>query len=523
MDGRFQSFVSRLTGHPEATPLPHRLLNLFAFLGSFQAAYFLLSDSLVGQPLVFLGFDLAMLVFFSILYVEVRVKEKFRPGNHVFATAAVLLSQYNFYVNSGTHGPGLLVILAIGVAVNLVHPGRAGLAYTAAGAVLSLTALGIQEVHPDWVLGYHNSGSRSLDIALTFFLALFVLVIIIRMVTRFHEEVQDRSVRIQAAAAQSEQMASLGEMLAGLGHEIGTPVGVLSSCLSLSREWWTEELPRFRPVWEALNPEQRAAFWSFAGAGLAAPAGDRADSRSVRELRDRLFQSLEARGLADARFLAEDLAALEMTSWDPRWDPLTPPGPGRDAWGFLVKLLVLDRSNRLADRALERIQRLAGALGSYSRTGSIDDPPEPLQVSAGLDSVLTLYAAARKDRLEVVRDYDPVPPVLARADGLIQVWTNLVQNALQAMGGSDRKGTLTARIRHEGSWVLVAIEDTGPGVAPELREKVFQLFFTTKERGAGTGIGLAIARKVVLSHGGRLEVTSAPGGGARFEVRLPAL
>jgi len=298
---------------------------------------------------------------------------------------------------------------------------------------------------------------------------------------------------------------------------VGTPVGVLLSCLNLTRDWWVEELPRFRTVWDGLNSAQRDGFVSLVASGLGVTEDPSRDTRTARAQRDALATQLVALGVDSGRTLAEDLASLDLLDWNPAWAPLTQGGSGRAGWDYAIKLLVLSRSNRLALRAAGRIQNLVGALASYSRTAD-EAGPVPTDLAASLDNVLTLYAAAHKHSIEVIRAYETVPPVLAQPEALVQVWTNLVQNALQAMDG---QGTLTIRLAREGALAVVAVDDTGPGVPEDLRERIFQLFFTTKERGAGTGMGLALVRKVILAHGGAVRVLAAPGGGARFEVRLP--
>jgi len=119
----------------------------------------------------------------------------------------------------------------------------------------------------------------------------------------------------------------------------------------------------------------------------------------------------------------------------------------------------------------------------------------------------------------VVKDFDrSLPPIPAYPAELNQVWTNLIDNAVSAMGG---QGTLTVRTARDGDRVLVEIGDTGPGIPADLRERIFEPFFTTKPVGEGTGLGLDISWRIVVSrHHGDLRVESVPGD-TRFQVRLP--
>jgi signal transduction histidine kinase len=137
----------------------------------------------------------------------------------------------------------------------------------------------------------------------------------------------------------------------------------------------------------------------------------------------------------------------------------------------------------------------------------------------GLNRTLTMLAHKVK-HLDVVRDYDhTLPRVTAQPGQLNQVWTNLLDNAADAVGDA---GTVTIRTRHDDDAVVVAIHDTGPGIPDDLQRRVFEPFFTTKAVGEGTGLGLDLVRRIVeVAHGGSVTLRSAPGD-TTFEVRLPA-
>jgi signal transduction histidine kinase len=136
----------------------------------------------------------------------------------------------------------------------------------------------------------------------------------------------------------------------------------------------------------------------------------------------------------------------------------------------------------------------------------------------GLETVVTIYQNQIKHGIELVREFEALPPVRCLPDELNQVWTNLVHNALQAM---DHKGKLTLGLRRDGDNALVSVTDTGCGMTPEVRERIFDAFFTTKPAGEGTGLGLDIVRKIVEKHGGRILVDSEVGQGSTFTVSLP--
>ena len=146
-------------------------------------------------------------------------------------------------------------------------------------------------------------------------------------------------------------------------------------------------------------------------------------------------------------------------------------------------------------------------------------PLRKVDVHDLLDATLTMLSHKLGDGIKVVREYDrSLPPIVAYPGELNQVWTNLIDNAIDAMG---EDGTLTVRTRAEDERVAVEIGDTGPGIPTEIRSRVFEPFFTTKDIGKGTGLGLDIAWRIVVGrHGGEISLESEPGD-TRFVVVLP--
>jgi signal transduction histidine kinase len=146
-------------------------------------------------------------------------------------------------------------------------------------------------------------------------------------------------------------------------------------------------------------------------------------------------------------------------------------------------------------------------------------PVQSVDVREGLDNTLIILHNKLKRGVTVVREYaDDLPVIEAYASELNQVWTNIIDNAADAMG---REGTLTVRAYREERWVVVEIEDDGPGIPPENQSKIFDPFFTTKSPGKGTGLGLSISRNLVVQkHRGLITLKSQPGSTC-FTIRLP--
>jgi signal transduction histidine kinase len=172
--------------------------------------------------------------------------------------------------------------------------------------------------------------------------------------------------------------------------------------------------------------------------------------------------------------------------------------------------------NEIQD-STSRIMSLVGAAKQYSQLDRA--PHQVVDVHDLLDSTLLMLSAKIGPGITVVREYDrALPPIPAYAAELNQVWTNLIDNAVSAMGGT---GTLTVRTAMDRDQVLVEFGDTGPGVPDEIRDRIFEPFFTTKPVGEGTGLGLDISWRIIVNkHHGDLSAESVPGD-TRFRVRLP--
>jgi signal transduction histidine kinase len=164
-----------------------------------------------------------------------------------------------------------------------------------------------------------------------------------------------------------------------------------------------------------------------------------------------------------------------------------------------------------------RIATLVKALKSYTYMDQA--PVQSVDVREGLDNTLIILHNKLKRGVEVVREYaDDLPTIQAYASELNQVWTNIIDNAIDAMAG---EGKLIVRTRTEEEWVVVEIEDNGPGIPQESQSKIFDPFFTSKEAGQGTGLGLNISRNLVVQkHQGQISVKSEPGSTC-FSIRLP--
>jgi signal transduction histidine kinase len=328
------------------------------------------------------------------------------------------------------------------------------------------------------------------------------------------------AMRITAVEQNRERMASLGTMAAGLAHELNNPAAAAqraSAQLSEALEVISSTMRRFveagveRSHAEILVGLQKEAMRG-AKERTALDALDAADAED--ELMDRLGEL----GVEEAWQLAEPLAAAGVDqAWLDRVHEAAGPATGA-ALDWVGATLTARGLAAELQESTRRMSDLVGAVKSYAymdRGAQVE-----VDLHEGLETTLAVLGHKLKHTsIEVSRDYDrSLPRMTVHGSELNQVWTNLIDNAIDAVGES---GTIAVRTHLDGNCAVVEVADDGPGIPPEARDHVFDSFYTTKDVGAGTGLGLATARRIVVErHDGSLTFDSAPGRTV-FSVRLP--
>ncbi len=325
--------------------------------------------------------------------------------------------------------------------------------------------------------------------------------------------------RVQGAEVlirEREKLAALGRISAGLAHELNNPAAAVRRAADhLADALAAREARTLRLGALDLSPEQIAALkHARNGIGTATRNLDPV-TRGDREDEVALF--LEDQRLPDAWQLAPDLVEAGFALADiEALAAALPPAAVADGLGWVADSLAVNGLIDEVRRGAERISALVQAVKNYSfmDRGAVQE----VDVREGLESTLTILRH-KLGSVEITRDYaDDLPAIAGHGSELNQVWTNLIDNAIDAMNGA---GTLHLRASRTDDGVEVEIGDNGPGVPLEVQERIFQPFFTTKRMGSGTGLGLDIAYRIVVNrHGGTIRVASEPGD-TRFVVRLP--
>ena len=290
-----------------------------------------------------------------------------------------------------------------------------------------------------------------------------------RELTEQHERVQRRNEEIekahlalkeaQAQLVQSEKLASVGQLAAGVAHEINNPIGFITSNLGTLKSY------------AELMKRLLEGYRQHANAGSEAPP----QGESLSELR-------ELEEAEDIEFVLEDLDELLTDSIS----------------------------------GAARVKDIVQGLKSFSRIDEAKLAEEDLH--AGIESTLKVVANEIKYNCSIEKDYGELPPVTCNLAQINQVFMNILINAAQAM---ESQGTMTITTRTDGDFAVVRFRDTGSGIPADKLGSIFDPFFTTKPVGSGTGLGLSISYGIIQDHGGTIEVESEVGVGTEFTIRLP--
>lgn len=328
----------------------------------------------------------------------------------------------------------------------------------------------------------------------------------------------------QSQLIQNEKMASLGQLIAGIAHEINNPMGAIQASSQLILENFKNQIfhqDKIIQLLSTINKKKRELYFHWMV--NSSTKRNQLHGSEARKQKKSIREKLEVFGCKESEYISEEVVDMGVQDCLPMIEHMCNENDFVDLFNYGMEYI---RTTQNLNSILESIQRVSKILYALKNFSHFDKIGAKMQTDliSNIETVLILYNSQIKTGIKIIRNFPEIPVIIpCFPDDLIQVWTNLIFNAIQAM---NYKGILTISVKHlpedtqTKKWVQILIEDNGCGIKEEIKDKIFEPFFTTKELGEGSGLGLDIVKRVVHKHEGKIEVESQPGRTV-FTISLP--
>ncbi len=320
----------------------------------------------------------------------------------------------------------------------------------------------------------------------------------------------------QSNLVNAEKLAALGQLIAGIAHEINTPLGAINASNSNIRsssdlliECIERDIVNFNCVEIELLKRLNS---SYKRKNI-----DLLTSKEKRKIKKDIIERLTIEGYSKSSKIADIIVYLNQVE---NLDSILQYNKEVDLLKVLVatkNMISLTRNSENISIAIGRASSVVLALKKYVHRSN-DEKKSATDIADNIETVLTLNNNKIKQGIEVIKNYETIPNIDTYPDEISQVWNNLITNAMHAM---DNKGKLTIDIINVGENIQIKVTDSGCGIPEDLRKKIFTPFFTTKISGEGTGLGLDIIKRIVDKHNGEITLDSEVGKGTTFTIQLP--
>ncbi|MEI7013573.1 histidine kinase N-terminal 7TM domain-containing protein [Leptospira licerasiae] len=331
------------------------------------------------------------------------------------------------------------------------------------------------------------------------------------------EEALQNLKRTQAKLIQASKLADLGQLAAGIAHEINNPIGAIQAAgfniLSYLEKIRTELRP-ILPLLSSLSDEDWNSYKELISLGVSSK--EILIGLDRRRILAEVKTEMKSAGVLFPEETAELFVDFGLASSWRNFERILKDQNTRELLPFFLDLLGPEQCVDTIKTAVDRSAKIVYALRIFAHFES-SHKKRKFSLKENIDTVLTLYQNLFKHGVEVSTNLDGIPDFLGFPDDLMHLWTNLIMNSVQAM---SHKGSIVISASLQGKEVVVSIQDKGPGIPAEVKDQVFDAFFTTKPLGEGSGLGLDIAKRIVEKHQGRIWFESSPGN-TIFYVGLP--
>ena len=493
---------------------------------------------------------LILVVIFYTMYAIVTKLGAVVVLIHVLIATAILLAFLVYRkraLSSRASNAFAIALLTVPLALHLFEGGFSGknpgasLIWMCAGILLVLFMFGsvnarnafkmfILFIFLDSLIEINLLGNSNYEMIFSFTSGLFFLGFCIYAsvgyyMTKSHEDYEEidnllhRLEETQAAAIEKEKLAVLGQLIAGIAHEINTPIGAIKASGEQIERYFFENLDFIFKTTKDFTEEDFKIMSGLIQAAKSSLA-EMKSTTEVRMAKRELFTYFEELNVPEHNRLVEKFTLLEICDiefFENRQDILSNKNLPI-ILDVVTKFSPVITGTQTILFASKKVSKIVFALKSYAHTSESEERSS-FDVITTINNVLILYNNQIKNNVNVVMNVAPnIPQIIGNPDEIGQVWSNLIHNALYAM---NYTGTITIQVYAIENCLRISFSDTGEGISKENMEKIFSPFYTTKPAGEGSGLGLEISKKIIEQHDGEMWAESKLGEGTTFYVQLP--